>query len=185
MFLDLVKSCRSYRRFDTSRKITEDELLSIAEAVRYTPSAANLQRIRLQLITSQSECDTVFSSLRFAAYLKDWAGPTEEERPVAYVVFLSECELDNNLAIDLGICSEALALSAAERGVGACIFRSFDKDILAPVLRVGFVPHEVIALGYPSETVLVEDALNGEIKYYRDAEDRHVVPKRPMSEIVI
>ena len=185
MLLELLKKCRSYRRFDASRKIRREELSSLAESVRYTPSAGNLQRLRLLLVTDESECETVFSSLRFAAYLKDWDGPSECERPVAYVIFLSECELDNNLAIDLGISSEALLLAAAERGIGGCIFRSFDKNILAPLLTGGYIPHEVIALGYPSETVLIEDSLGGEIKYYRDREDRHIVPKLPMSEIII
>ena len=185
MFIDLIKSCRSYRRFDASRKITAEELYSIAEAVRYTPSAANLQRLRLLLITDEHECDTVFSSLRFAASLKDWNGPTAEERPVAYAVFLSECELDTTVAIDLGICSEALLLSARERGIGGCIFRSFDKNTLSPIIQEGYNVHEVIALGYPSETVLIEDCTDGDIKYYRDSDDRHVVPKLPMEKIVI
>ncbi len=186
MVSELIKKCRSYRRFDAKKKIDEGKLRSFVESARYTPSAANLQRLRYALFTDNENCAKIFGALRFAAYLKDWGGPLPEERPVAYVVIASEKELDVNLAIDLGISSEAILLTAAEEGVGGCIFRSFDPDVIKPILpSESFVIHEVIALGYPSETVLIADSPGGDIKYYRDAEDRHIVPKLPLDTLII
>ena len=185
MVSELIKKCRSYRRFDADKKISREELFAIAENARYTASAANLQRLRFALFTEAGDTDTIFSGLRFAAYLSSWGGPTVSERPVAYVVICSECALDVNLAIDLGISSEAILLAAIEGGIGGCIFRSFNPDVLTPLLPDGLIPHAVIALGYPAETVVVSDSLDGEIKYYRDAQDRHVVPKLPAKKIII
>ena len=77
-------------------------------------------------------------------------------------------------------------LAAAEQGVGACMFRSYDasavRDLISsPDMR----PHLVIAFGYPTECVLVEDMKDGNVKYYRDADDRHIVPKRTLDELII
>ena len=43
----------------------------------------------------------------------------------------------------------------------------------------------VIALGKPVEKVVIENAKDGDIKYWRDEERVHHVPKRPISELII
>ena len=185
MVSDLIKKCRSFRRFNQDKRISFEELYEIASNVRYTPSAANLQRLRFALFCNESDCSEIFSGLRFAGYLTEWSGPADSERPCAYIVIASESALDFNLAIDLGICAEAILLAATEKGAGGCIFRSFNAEGLASLLPEGLVPHAVIALGYPSETVVITDSKNGEIKYFRDSGDRHVVPKLPLDKIII
>jgi len=43
----------------------------------------------------------------------------------------------------------------------------------------------IVAFGKPDEEVVLTDAADGKTAYYRDAEDRHYVPKRALSEIVL
>ena len=44
----------------------------------------------------------------------------------------------------------------------------------------------VIALGKPAETIVLEEARNPEeVKYWRDEEGRHHVPKRPLEELIV
>ena len=186
MIIDVTKKCRSYRRFDADRAITDDTLRELVNVARYTPSGANMQKLRFSLVTGKGARDTLFSTLKFAGYLKDWSGPSEGERPTAYIVISSESELNTLLAIDLGICAEAIALAAAELGIGCCMLRSFGADSVASVVgREGMIPHLVLALGYPAETVIVEDMKDGDVKYYRDEFDRHIVPKRTLDELII
>jgi hypothetical protein len=44
---------------------------------------------------------------------------------------------------------------------------------------------QVIALGIPAETVVIDPMLNGDIKYWRDEQSIHHVPKRSLDEIII
>ena len=46
MLKDLIKRNRSYRRFDESKKINQEELLELIELARLSPSASNRQPLK-------------------------------------------------------------------------------------------------------------------------------------------
>jgi hypothetical protein len=79
-------------------------------------------------------------------------------------------------------------LGATERGLGGCMIGSIDRPQLRQVLDI---PERyeillVLALGKPAETVVLEDVgPDGDIKYYRDDEDVHHVPKRTPDELIL
>lgn len=186
MILELIKKNRSYRRYDSSRPLSRELLTSFVESARYVASGANLQRLRFTVINDKDGCDAVFSSLKFAGYLKDWAGPAVSERPAAYIIISSKSELDTLLAIDLGIAAEAITLTAAESGVGACMFRSYNSTVIKKFIsEEEQEPCLVISFGYPAENVYITDASDGNIKYYRDENDSHAVPKLPLDELIL
>ena len=186
MISELIKKNRSYRRYDAEKSIDRELLVSFVESARYVASAANLQRLRFTVINDRKSCDEIFLSLKFAGYLKEWAGPAPEERPAAYIIVSSSAELDGLLGIDIGIAAEAITLTAAENDVGACMFRSYDAEVIKSFVPTeGQKPHMVISLGYPTERVYLTDSENGEIKYYRDENDNHAVPKLPLGELLL
>ena len=187
MLNELFLKNRSYRRFSNKRRVKTEELRLMIESARLAASGANRQRIRYALVNDKNECDRIFSELKFAAYLKDWQGPTEEERPAAYVIFMTESEnLDTVLAIDFGIAAEAILMTAVEMGLGGCIFRSFNKENVEKILsKDGYNAGLVIALGEPSEVAYVTEVKNGDIKYFRDEKDNHAVPKYTVDELII
>ena len=64
---------------------------------------------------------------------------------------------------------------------------SFNKNKVTKILNL---PDHLqilwlIALGKPIEKCVLEEAKNGNIKYYRDENEIHYVPKRPLDEIII
>ena len=186
MFIDLVKQNRSYRRFRADEKISADKLVNFVEAARYTPSACNFQNIRYAIVTEKELSDKVFETLRFANYLKDWKGPSEAERPAAYIVLMTDKSFDTLLAIDLGISAQTILLAAASEGYGGCIFRGFNREALTAAMnKDGYTPELVIALGVPAEEVKIVDVKNGDIKYYRDEKSVHYVPKRTLDELIL
>ena len=186
MFLDLAKRNRSYRRYDNSVKLDKELLTELVLAARYAPSACNFQRLRYVLVTEGDIADKIFDTLRFANYLKDWKGPSVEERPSAYIVIMTRGKLDELSAIDLGIAAENILLAANDKELGGCIFRGFARDKVTEILaREGYEAQLVISVGKPIETVRVVDAVGDEIKYYRDENMTHYVPKRTLDDLII
>lgn len=182
---ELVASNRSYRRFSNDRRPTKDELLEMIDCARLSASAGNLQRLRFSVVFAENECEAIFENIAFAAYFGSWR-PRKEEAPGAYVVIWSASEPDTNLAIDAGIAAQSILLSARSMGFGGCLFRSFKKNELVKALgKNGVVPVIVIALGVPAETVVITDVKDDNIKYYRDENGVHYVPKRSLSDIII
>ena len=186
MVAELIKKNRSYRRFDASKELSRESVISFVESARFVASAANRQRLRFTVICEKEACDSIFSSLKFAGYLKEWAGPKENERPAAYIIISSAVTMDEILAIDVGIAAEAITLTAAEQGVFGCMFKSYNAEVIkSHIPSFEQQPCLVIALGYPSEKVFLCDAVNGDIKYFRDEEDNHIVPKISLEELVL
>ena len=187
MISELIKKTRSYRRFDASRGITESELKKMIESARCSGSAANRQRIRYVLLNEKEDCDFVFENVAFAGYLKQWAGPTESERPTAYIVMMTQNEaLDAILGMDIGIAAQSILLTATELELGGCMIGSFKKkEIKAWLGKEGYYPALIIALGKPTEKVYLTNVKDGDIKYFRDENDDHAVPKLSLDELII
>ena len=190
MIAELIKKTRSYRRFDANRAITDKELRDMIESARCSASSANRQRIRFALVNTKEECDKIFANVAFAGYLKEWAGPTEAERPTAYIVMMLDNEkaekVETSLAVDMGIAAQSIVLTATEMGLGGCIIMSFKKGAITEILaREGYTPAIVIALGKPTENVYLTDVKDGDIKYFRDERDDHAVPKYSLDELII
>ena len=183
----LIKETRSYRRFDANRAISVTELRTMIESARCSASAANRQRIRFALVCDKSTCDEMFKNIALGGYLKEWGGPAESERPTAYIVMMCREEnVDVNLAIDMGIAAQSILLTATEMGLGGCMIRSFKKEAFDKILnKDGYSTAFVIALGKPAEKVYLTEVKDGDIKYFRDENDYHAVPKLSVDELII
>ena len=185
MFLELILKNRSVRRYNTAAGYPDNFFSKMAEVARLCPSTANLQRIRILPVTSSEEKEKVFNSVKFASML-DWNGPAESERPACYAVLVSEGAIDTNKAIDVGIIAQSMLLRASEMGLAGCMFRSFNAESLASSLGLdGYTPVLVISFGYPAEKVEIVDAREGSLKYYRNSEDTHCVPKLKSEEFLL
>lgn len=130
----------------------------------------------------------IFPTLTWAAYLKDWPGPAEGERPTAYIVVLLDTTLADNLLRDDGIAAQTILLGAVEKGLGGCIVASLRRDALREALNVpeALAIRFVITLGKPAETVVLEELpSSGDIRYWRDDLAHHHVLKRPLKDLIV
>ena len=128
--------------------------------------------------------------MKWAGYFKEWNGPSPEERPVAYIIQCIDTNLSTNCLCDDGLHLEAITLGASLLGIHSCIIKSFNPTEISTVLNIPqrYTPLYVLALGYPAETVELTDTYgsdNADIKYYRTPESVHIVPKRPLKELII
>ena len=185
---ELVLKNRSIRRFHGEREISREVLLDLVELARLTPSAANLQPLKYLLSWKRESNERIFPKLRWAAYLKDWQGPVEGERPSGYIVVLGDKRVSQNFGYDQGIVSQTLLLGAVEKGLGGCMIATEDREALRRECELPehFEILLVIALGYPLEEVVLEPlGPEGSVKYWRDEKGVHHVPKRELKELLL
>jgi nitroreductase len=183
----LILKNRSYRRFVESHPIPRETLLEMVDAARLSASARNAQPLKYFLSNTRELNDKIFPTLAWAGYLTDWSGPVPGERPSAYIVQLHDTTLGNSYFCDDGIAAQSILLTATEKELGGCIIASVKKESLAQVLNLPehLAIIQVIALGKPTEQVVIEEMKNGDIKYWRDENQIHHVPKRPLDELLI
>jgi len=184
----LVKSSRSYRRFVESRRISGEEVIGFVDIARFCSSGRNRQPLRYIVSVEPRVTERIRSCLLWALDLPEWGGPKEGERPVAYITILSGRKCVPDPAIDVGIAAQTIRLAAAEKGIGGCMFGLIKKKELRELLSI---PEEyeiqlVIAQGYPTETVVLEElGDDGNTDYWRDEKDVHHVPKRSLEEVLL
>ena len=188
MIADLVLSNRSYRRFHQEVSIEIETLKTLVDLTRYCASAANLQPLKYILSCESERNASIFAHLGWAGYLTGWAGPPEGERPSAYIIVLGDTTVTKSFGCDHGIACQTILLGAAEKGLGGCMIGSVRRKELRQAFSIQ--KHLeillVIALGKPKEGVVLESVgPDGAIKYWRDEEGIHHVPKRSLDEIII
>ena len=188
MLKDIIVKNRSYRRFRQDFAIGREILTELVELARNSASAGNVQPLKYILVNDPDKNSQVFKTLSWAAYLKDWNGPAEGERPSAYIIILGDTSITTNFFCDHGIAAQSILLGAAEKDMGGCIVANIRKEELRVTMNipVQFEILLVIALGKPVETVKIEDLPDtGDYKYWRDQEMVHHVPKRSLHSIIL
>jgi len=188
MISDLIRKCRSYRRFFQEVEISHSDLLEMVNNARLSASGRNSQSLKYYISSDDETNRKIFPSLAWAGYYKDWPGPIEGERPSAYIIMVNDTEITNNYFCDHGIAAQSMLLTAVEKGFGGCIIASVSREKLRQELSIPqrFEIVQVIALGKPKEIVEIEPlGPNGDFKYWRDENQVHHVPKRSLEEIVL
>ncbi len=188
MLADIVRRSRSYRRFDQSVAIERATLEELVDIARFCPSGINRQPLKYFLSSDEPTNAKVFDNLAWAGYLKEWPGPVAGERPAGYIIILKDGQVAENAGCDHGIAAQTILLAAVEMGWGGCMIGSVKRAALAGVLEL---PEQyeimlVVALGKPIEEVVIDDVDgDGDIKYWRDEQQVHHVPKRSLAEVIV
>jgi nitroreductase len=189
MIADLIRKNRSCRRFYQDHAVTPETLKQMVDLARLSPSAANLQPLKYILCTTPEKNAQVFSCLGWAAYLKDWPGPKQGERPAGYIIMLGDSEKSNPyIGYDCGISGQSILLGAREIGLAGCMFGAINRQQLREILNIDSQLKIllVIAIGKPKEQVVIEPVgPDNNIRYWRDNQGVHHVPKRNLSDIIV
>ncbi len=188
MIKELIKKNRSYRRFYEDFAIKRNALEKLVDLARLSASGANRQPLKYILSCEKNKNDLIFPTLAWAGYLKDWRGPIEGEKPSAYIIILLDTEINKNYWCDPGIAAQSILLGATEKRLGGCIFSSVKRDELRSTLKIDerYEILYVLAISKPKEKVVLETVgTDGDIKYWRDSQGVHHVPKRALKEIII
>jgi nitroreductase len=137
------------------------------------------------VISKKELCDKVFETLSWAGYIKPKWVPSENERPVAYVVILVMDPGNKWHPRDASLSAGNIILTAEENGIGSCILCKIDRQKLKEYLKIpdSIIIDSVIALGYKEEESVAEE-FKGSIEYWRDEKELMHVPKRSLESII-
>ncbi len=180
----LLRKNRSYRGFDTSFRVREDQLRSLIEVVAMVPSARNQQVLRFRPVLDD-EAEGVLRHIRLGGALPELHLPFAGTEPRAFIVICSTVEESKYVDMDLGIVAQSMLLRATEMGLGGICIGAFDHEPLREVLNLAYEPLLVLALGRPNEHIeLVECCEGDNLNYYR-RDGIHYVPKIRIEDLIL
>ena len=185
---DLVVRNRSCRRFEENTPVERKMLEELVDLARLSPSAANLQPLKYILSCETEMNARIFPHLAWAGYLKDWPGPSQGERPAAYIVILGDTRISRSIDCDHGIAAQSILLGAVEKGLAGCIIGLIRKEELRKALEIpsSYNILLVVVLGKPREKIVIENVgAEDDIQYYRDDAGIHHVPKRSLDDVIL
>lgn len=191
MITELIYTTRTVRRFQEDRPLGQALLTGLVDLARVGGSARNAQVLKYMIITDPGLRQALFPLLGWAGYLRDWPGPALGERPAAYIACLLEKNLlkgaETEAYCDLGIATQNMLLGAAAQGVFGCRIGAFSPQAHRLLgLDDRYAVLLVVALGYPAETVMLEEmGVDQDVRYWRDGQGGHHVPKRRLDQILM
>ena len=189
MLNELVKKSRSIRSFKSGTTIPHEDLIALCDTARCTPAAMNRQPLKYRIVDTPEECALLQPLTRWASSLPIKLPPVGQE-PSAFIVICHDTEIAEEKPIflyDVGIVAQTVMLAATEMGYGGCIIGSAKESDVSEELSLPahIVPRLILGLGVPAEKVVLTEAVDGEVAYYRDEKNVHYVPKRPLDEILL
>jgi nitroreductase len=188
MLKDLIMKNRSHRRFQEDIPVERDTLVQLIDLARNVASPHNLQPLIYMVFCDAEANEKIFSTISWAMYLKDWPGPKPGERPPSYIIILGDSEISTSCERDAAIAAQTIMLGATELDYSGCILGSAKHDMLREFLKIPerYQIMLTLAIGKPGEKVVIDEVgADGSIKYWRDKDDVHHVPKRKLEDIVI
>ncbi|MHC4940270.1 MAG: nitroreductase family protein [Planctomycetota bacterium] len=149
--LDTIRNRRSIREF-ARRKPAADDLDRLADALRWAPSAGNLQSRRFYFVRDRR----TRARLARASY-QSFVGAA----PVLVVACADhrirreygERGVELYCLLDVAAAVQNMLLVASELGLGTCWVGAFDEQRIAKILELPAYlrPVSLIPLGYPAE----------------------------------
>lgn len=190
-FKELLKQNRSYRGFDESVPVTREQMEDMVDCTRYAPFSQNFQSFQYDLVCGKEECAAFQPCTHWARDLPQLTLPHPGHCPTGFIVLCYDTNIGPGIERfwkDVGICAHTILLRATEMGLGGCMIGNFSPAEVSTVR--GLPPHLkpvlVIALGKPDEKIVLTELHPGESHhYYRDENDVHYVPKRPLADLIV
>ncbi len=181
--VSLLAKNRSTRGFDSSFKVRHDQLQSLVEAARLSPSAMNQQVLRYRLVTEE-EAHLVLPHIRLGAALPELNLPLAGTEPNAFVVICTDKE-GRFVDMDMGIATQSILLRAVEMGLNGVCIAAFDKERVREALQLPLTPQLILAIGRSAEHIEVVEIAEGENQRYYRQNGTHFVPKIKIEDLII
>jgi nitroreductase len=153
--LEVIKTRRSIRSFNSKRKVDKKDILRLLEAAVWAPSGGNVQPWKFYVVTNPEKKDGLFE----ASYRQEYI----LEAPVSIVICIDQARAkakygDRGLNLyaiqDTAAAIQNILLSATTAGLGTCWIGAFDEKKAQSCLNLesNLRPVAIIPVGYPNES---------------------------------
>lgn len=181
----LLLKNRSYRGYDQSYIVSEEELKEIVSASTKVPSARNQQVLRFKVISRDSGGSRIADKLHLGGALPELQLPAEGTAPQAFIVVCSTVQESKWVDIDLGIAAQSMLLRAVELGLRGICIGAFEKEALMRDFALPYEPLLLIAIGKGAENIqLLQASSPDSLQYWRKG-GVHFVPKLSLTDILL
>ena len=180
----LLLKNRSYRGFDSSQRVSLEQLQQITEVCTKIPSAKNQQVLRFKLVAGED-------APRLQQYTK-WGGALPElnlpfpgTEPSAFIIICSTVAENKWVDIDLGIAAQSMLLKAVEMGLNGICIGAFNKAEVTAEFSLPCEPVLVLAIGKGAENIQLTRVKEGESQTYYRKDGVHFVPKLGLDDLIL
>jgi len=187
--LELLRTRRTYRRFDQSKSVPQEVLTDMLEALRLASSGRNNQILHYVVVEQAKLIEQIMPLTRWAGALPVEEGQPKEGEYPTLMVFVTYPKVKQSATteLDMGLAISNMTLAAWNYGVGSCILRNINYPEIRKILNLSeeMELHCLVAFGYPTHKSVVVDLDNPEaFAYYLDADKNYIVPKLKVEDIV-
>lgn len=184
-FEKLAPARRTIRRFK-QQIISDAELRHLIDMARYASCAVNKQPLNYVVVKERELVEKIFAGTAWGGLVSPRRNPVwGESAPLCFIAVTVPENSGIGVLADAGAAIQMLELAAWEKGIGCCWLGSFQPQTVKELLELDDDRKVLylIAVGYPAESPVGEDAHDGKTAYYLDDNDILHVPKRPVDEI--
>lgn len=154
-FWEVIKKRRSIRNFNSSKKVSNEQIEKILEAGRLAPSAHNYQDWYFVVVENQKVKEQLVEVAGDQTFLAEAA---------VVIVVCGDMRLADKHSLrhgqnfytiqDTAIATICMWLTAVDQGLSACWVGAFDEEKVRQVLGIEdyFRPVALLPIGYPAET---------------------------------
>lgn len=181
-----MKERRTIRRFE-ERAVPFEVLEKCVDAARISPSARNTQELEFVAVNQAEKMKQLNEAVYFGGVVAK-KGRVKGEEPKAFIVIIADKKRSDKTytPINVGIAAQTIVLTAWKQGLGSCMIGIIERDKVQESLKIpeNYSLPLVIALGYPKESPVAEEAKENNLNYWIDEEGVLHVPKRALKEVL-
>jgi len=146
--LEAIRTRRSIRKYDRTRDVEPEKLLTCLEAARWAPSASNKQPWHFIIVRNKEKREELAKLHPYGKFMA--------ESPVVVVVLGDPQKHQKYFKCDPPIATQNFLLAAHAQGLGTCWMGVIDAPFEDQIKRLLNVPENLkiictVSVGYPTE----------------------------------
>lgn len=151
---EAIKKRRSIRKFDQSKKVTDQQINKLLEAAKWAPSAGNLQSFFIYVVRDQVTKDKLSTTTKYQKFVSEASVMFVICADSKQVSYYGERGRTLYCIQDAAIATQNMWLALTEIGLGAVWVGNINEGKAIEILNLPkhHRPVAMLPIGYPAES---------------------------------